>query len=196
MKNILYTIILSFLFSSSVFGDDFQTARDAYQAGDYETSFRITKSLAEQGDVLGQYGLALLYYNGVGVTQDYKEAAKWYRKAAEQGDATGQYNLGMSYDSGEGVIQDFKEALKWYRKAAEQGYTSAQFALGASYYIGEGVVQNYVIAHMWFNISARDGSEGAKTYRDKAVSKMTSEDVEKAQKLARECIKKNYKNCD
>ena len=42
------------------------------------------RKAAEQGDAKAQFNLALRYYKGEGVTQDYAEAAKWYRKAAEQ----------------------------------------------------------------------------------------------------------------
>ena len=78
MKNILYTIILSFLFSFSVFAD-YQAGVDAYKAGDYATAYKEFKAAAEQGDVAAQSDLGKLYYRGKGVAQDYKEAAKWSR---------------------------------------------------------------------------------------------------------------------
>ena len=87
MKNILYIIILSFLFSFSVFAED-------------------TKERAEQGDAAAQFNLALMYDSGQGVTQDYKKALKWYRLAAEQGYLSAQYNLGWMHTNGRGVIQD------------------------------------------------------------------------------------------
>ena len=68
-----------------------------------------------------QYNLGIMYCNGQGVLQDYKEAVKWYRLAAEQGYAAAQYNLGLMYRNGDGVPQDYQEAVKWYRLAAEQG---------------------------------------------------------------------------
>ena len=37
------------------------------------------------GFAYAQYNLGVMYDNGQGVQQDYKEAVKWYRKAAEQG---------------------------------------------------------------------------------------------------------------
>ena len=142
MKNILYTIILSFLFSFSVFGD-LQTIMDA----------------------------------------------------AERGDPKAQAELGYMYVMGEGVLQDYEEAVKWYRLAAEQGYASAQFNLGGMYGEGISVIQNYVIAHMWFNIAASNGLEDAIKGRDILEKIMTSEQLAEAQKLARECIEKNYKDC-
>jgi len=109
-----------FLFSGSVFADDFQDATDAYERKDYETAYKLILPLAEQGDAQAQYNLGVMYDKGRGVPQDYKEAVKWYRLAAEQGVREAQYNLGNKYSKGQGVPQDYKEAVKWYRLAAEQ----------------------------------------------------------------------------
>ena len=78
MKNILYTIILSFLFSSHVFAD-FEAGMDAYEIGHYKTAYKEFRSAAEQGDPAAQFHLGQMYTEGKGVTRDYKEAAKWSR---------------------------------------------------------------------------------------------------------------------
>ena len=93
----LFPLTFLFLFSGSVYGDDFQDAEDAYNRKDYKTAYKLLLPLAEQGDAAAQYNLGLMYYTGQGVPQDYKEAVKWYRLSAEQGDATAQYNLGVMY---------------------------------------------------------------------------------------------------
>jgi len=43
----------------------------------------IKKPLAGEADA--QFLLGLMYDNGEGVPQDYKQAIKWYTKVAEQG---------------------------------------------------------------------------------------------------------------
>jgi hypothetical protein len=48
---------------------------------------------------------------------------------------------------------------------------------------------------MWFNIAASNGYESAKKGIDIVESRMTPEQIAKAQELDRECIKKNYKDC-
>ena len=136
-----------------------------------------------------------MYDNGRGVPQDYKTAAKWYRLSAERGYATAQCNLGVMYDEGEGVPQDYKTAVKWYTLAAEQGLADAQGNLGVMYAFGTGVLKEYVYAHMWGNLAASNGSERGGKLRDNFVKKMTPADISIAQKLARECVKKNYKGC-
>ena len=72
MKNILYAIILSFLFSFSVFSED-----------GVKKLFDVEKQSAEQGNVKGQFNLGWMYNNGLGVTQDYKEAANRDRIALQ-----------------------------------------------------------------------------------------------------------------
>ena len=63
------------------------------------------------------------------------------------------------------------------------------------YYDGKGVLQDYVYAHMWGNIAASNGDENGSKLRDFAAEKMTSSQIEKAEQLARECIRKKYKGC-
>ena len=106
-----------------------------------------------------------------------------------------QNNLGSMYQNGQGVSQDYKEAAKWYRLSAEQGNAVAQYNLGLSYANGQGVIQDDVYAHMWMNIAAANGSSGAQENRDKVAARMTSSQLAEAQKLARECVAKDYKGC-
>ena len=74
-------------------------------------------------------------------------------------------------------------------------YAYAQYNLGVMYANGQGVLQDNVYAHMWFNIAASSGDEVASKNRDIVAKKMNSTDISAAQKLARECIRKNYKGC-
>ena len=96
-----------------------------------------------------------------------------------------QYNLGVMYDNGQGVPQDYKEAVKWYRLSAEQGFAEAQYNLGLMYYKGQGVPQDYVSAHMWWNLSGSNGNKDAVTNRNIVEKKMSKQQIEKAQEMAR-----------
>jgi hypothetical protein len=62
-----------------------------------------------------------MYYSGVGVAKDAKEALIWYRKAAEQRDAVAQFEIGKLYGKGEGVARDDKVAYAWFTIAWENG---------------------------------------------------------------------------
>jgi hypothetical protein len=99
------------------------------------------------------------------------------------------------YYNGKGVPQNYKTAVKWFSLAAEQGVAYAQYNLGVMYYKGEGVSQDYVYAHMWWNVVASNGEENGGKVRDAVAKEMTPTQIEKAQELARECIRKKYKGC-
>ena len=141
---------------------------------------------AEQGNAEAQSNLGGMYFNGQGVSQDYKEAVKWDRLAAQQGYVDAQYHLGMMYAKGIGVPQDYKESLKWYMLAAEQDNAEAQYQLGVIYAQGQGVPQNYVMAHMYFNIALVSGDKDSVRSRDEVAMKMTSSQIERAEDLAME----------
>ena len=161
----------------------------------HSETFKWCSKAAKQGNARAQNVLGMIYFEGQGVTQDYKQAVKWYTLAAEQGDANSQFTLGLIYKHGTGVTQDYKQVFKWYTLAAEQGDASAQNNLGVMYYNGKGVTQDNIYAHMWFNIASSNGSGNASENRDILAQKMTKEQIVEAQKLARECVAKNYKGC-
>jgi len=111
----------------------------------------------EEGDVLAQFALGMMYATGRGVDQDDVQAVKWLRLAAEQGHTEAQDRLGDMYAAGRGVDQDEAEAVKWYRLAAEQGDEFAQFSLGEMVAAGRGVEQDDAEALKWFKLAAEQG---------------------------------------
>ena len=119
---------------------------------------------------------------------DYAQALKIFKPLATQGHAQAQLNLGVMYDNGKGVTQHYKEAMKWYRLAAEQGNPSAQYHLGSMYFEGRGVTQDYIRAHMWWNLMSAAS-------RDIVAERMTPQQIEKAQDMARACEVRNFKGC-
>ena len=82
--------------------------------------------MAMLGDASAQGYLATMYYYGLGVEKDFKEAAKWQRKAADQGYAKAQHKLGVMYNNGEGVLEDNVTAYAWWNIAAANGSKSAK----------------------------------------------------------------------
>ena len=196
MNRITLTLatVLSLAFNQ-VTAQDFNKGLEAAQAGDFATALKEWKPLAEQGNEKAQNILGAMYYEGIGVPQDYTEAAKWYRLAAEQGGVDAQYLLGYMYRHGMGVLKSSTEAVKWYRLAAEQDNAQAQNNLGHMYELGEGVLQDNLTAHMWYNISSTNGQERAGGWSDKVAALMTPSEITEATTMAKECMNSNYKKC-
>ena len=130
-------------------------------------------------------------------SKHYVEAISIYKVLALKGDAKGQYYYGYMHKMGQGTIQDYAEAVKWYKLAAEQGDAFAQFSLGQMYRDGYGITKDLIKAHMWYNLSANKAAynEGTAMIRDRLAEEMTQQQIAQAQKLARECLARNYKGC-
>lgn len=99
------------------------------------------------------------------------------------------------YAEGRGVTQNYVEAAKWYRLAAAQGDAQAQNNLGFMYDNGQGVTQDYILAHMWWNLASSAGEAKGAVNRDLIAKKMTPQQIEKAQDMARACEARNFKGC-
>ncbi len=100
------------------------------------------KSSAEQGDSEAQFMLGVMYHNGEGVKQDFKESFKWFKKSALQNNKYAECNLGAMYALGQGVKIDATNAIKWLNKSGEDGYTPAYYNLGMIYKYGEIINQD------------------------------------------------------
>ena len=112
---------------------------------------------ANAGDISACAYLGKMYYDGIGVAQNYNEAFKWYQKAADNG-VTGAYTwLGVMYYNGQGVAQNYEKAFLWTKKAAENGAADAYVGLGVMYCKGQGVAQNYGEAFQWFQKAVDNG---------------------------------------
>ena len=96
---------------------------------DYRQEAELQRAAAEQGDPLAQLNIGYMYYMGLGVERNYKEAMKWYLLSAEQDFPGAQYSIGVMYEYGIGVEADAEKAIDWYRLAAENGFEEASRSL-------------------------------------------------------------------
>jgi len=80
--------------SSAARAETFETGLTAYRIGDFGQAYRIWLFQSEHDDPRSQAGLAFLFYRGLGVVLDFREAAYWASKGAEQGQAEAQALLG------------------------------------------------------------------------------------------------------
>ena len=108
-------------------------------------------------------------------------------------------STGWSGDFFKGVAAykagNYAIALQEWKPLAEKGHVSAQYNLSLMYALGHGIIQDHVYAHLWSNIAASSGHKNATANRDVIAKRMSASQLEKAQELARECVKKQYKGC-
>ena len=116
---------------------------------------------AHNGDARAQFNVGLLYLNGEGVPQDYKEARFWIEKAARRGLADAQTSLGALYRDGLGTSADLTQAMQWFEKAAQQGNADAQISM-ARLLLNENLSrENMDKARQWLEMASSQGTEEA-----------------------------------
>jgi uncharacterized protein len=144
-----------------------------------------------------------------GFNKDVIEAFKLRKKASETGDGLAIYNLAQSYLNGEGVKPNRDIAMLLFKKAASKNIQAAMFNLGVMY----GTVEKYKNlknSYMWFdltskwtpddNVSSHLGNlaaiaEKVKNIKIRLEEVLSPQDVQFAKDLARQCVRKKYKEC-
>lgn len=129
--------------------------------------------------------LAEFYLQGYVVPQNFDKAISWYKKAAHGGDPAAQLELGYLYYTGQGTAQDYQQAVKHFRDAAMNNYPMAQYNLAIMWYTGVGTDQSDLVkSYAWFSIAATHEYPAAVSARNFLASRMSSEALQSAQKLA------------
>ena len=175
--------IFSLAFAATAAAGSYEDGRAAYDAGDFEKAMAVWAPAAESGDAGSQYGMGLLYSEGIVVPMDDIVALKWYGLAADQGHGEAQYKLGVMHANGWGVPMDEAESMKWYQLAAENGVTAAQVSLGTMYQNGFSVEKDEIEALKWFTIAARLEDRDAAAKRDYLAERMPAEELAVADDL-------------
>lgn len=172
-------------------GDE-ERGRAAFDRGDYKSAMRLLLPLAAEGNSDAQVIVGEIFYHEREGQRDDAQALKWFKLAADKDHPVAQLHLGEMYAQGHGLPQDVSEGVRWYQLAAEQGHPKAQYNLGVAYAKGEGIPLDRVKAHMWFNLATSrltaDSSNRAlaSKNRDFMAGQMTQEELNSAQRLARE----------
>ena len=172
--------IVSLFLSAAVGAGSYEDGRKAYDAGDFDKAMAVWAPAAESGDADSQYGMGLLYADGIVVPMDDVEALKWFGLAADKGHGEAQYKLGVMHANGWGVPMSEAEAMKWYLLAAGKGVTAAQVSVGTMYQNGFSVEQDKVEALKWFSVAVKLGDEDARMHQQYLAERMPAEELAKA----------------
>ena len=120
-----------------------------------------TLQAAEAGDVWQQYGMGILYEDGIGVEQDYEIARQYYLLAASRGQPDAFHRLGIFYEEGFGVETSMETAAAYYQKAADLGHTDAMIRLGELALAGALAGQSDTNAFHYFQQAWNNGDPSA-----------------------------------
>jgi Sel1 repeat len=122
---------------------------------DYGKALEPPREFAALGYSPAIHTLAVAYYDGKGVRQDYEKAFSLLKEAAEKDYPTSQLMLGTLYQSPlKGCCpKDYEKALYWYEKATMNGNSGGQHNTGNMYRAGWGTEKNVEKAYIWHSIA-------------------------------------------
>ena len=152
----------------------------AFQNKDYEKARKFFEPLAQKGNANAQFGLGLLYRNGLGVRKNLRKAYELYKDAAVQGYAKAQYNLAILTLSLAKNNTKFNEsdAIAWLKLAAQQDIVRAQYFLGLFYWEGKhGLEADDVLAYMWIYLAASNFHPQAESKLKIIKKRMTVDEI-------------------
>ena len=145
-------------------------------------------------------GIALLLWAGLAnadfstgvfayINGQYDVAFDTMRSLAETTDhAYAQYYLGMMYANGQGVEPDEEEAAKWFINAAKQGVSQAQYRVAEMFERGRGLPKDFESAYAWYAVATKLGNKEATVGLGRAASRLSEQQLEEAQALARQYV--------
>lgn len=171
--------LLLLLLLSAAVQASYVTGYEAYRAGNYPKAMAEWRKVAVAGFSLfgsgiprdperrqemadARYAIGLLYWNGHGVEQSYREAAKWLHDASELDHQEARLKLGYLYLHGHGVPKEYNKARELLTQAATSGILDAQYNLGVYYYQGLGGKVDLEQARHWLTQAAEQGDQDAR----------------------------------
>lgn len=163
--------------------------------GDFKTAYQVSEKLANNGDKESQFNLALFYYHGIGVPQNFEYALRWANLSALQGykKASVARPPIMEKLQPETVLS----AMTWVRqrltKAAEEGDNTALVMLSNSFATEFGFGDPKE-SYYWASLAVATGRTEAKRRRDALVKELKAEDFKEVQDRSVEWFSKFRKS--
>ncbi|MCE2565572.1 tetratricopeptide repeat protein [Komagataeibacter sp. FNDCF1] len=115
------------------------------------------RPMAEAGDPVAAFNLAVSLHAGVGCTADRAQAAVWMERAARAGVVNAEYWYGRMLLNGDGVADDPVQARHWLERAADHGLPEACIAAAQVRLEGFGGPRDHAGALAFYHRAASAG---------------------------------------
>lgn len=129
--------------------DMFTFLSDSTIDNGFEAAIKHLTMASKQGNPIGDYTLACMYYTGEGTpqTQNFPLAFQWYMHAAKQNHINAQLALFHMFFAHQGVPEDFR--LSDLKKLVESS-ADVQLEFGKKYWSGQGVRKSNLKTYKYF----------------------------------------------
>jgi TPR repeat protein len=196
MKKLLLIAIV--FYSKFVVATPLEEGEAALNKQNYTLAITKYGDATANGNPIALIKLEVMFKSKLGKKEDFDQAIQKLFIAAKSGTSMAKRNLAEAYLSGVLIPKNCTNAVSIYKELASDGSATAQHNLGGLYLNGDCVTKDYVLGYMWRSLSsAQTGEDFDRKLLASYESKlMSSDQVATAQRLARECLKNKYQNCD
>lgn len=132
----IYNLGLCYQYGSGIAQNIDKALEYFFQAADLSPDLKGEQTQRQRnvGVAAAQNMLGLSYAYGIGVVQDFREAAKWYKKAMDNGLGNSANNLGILYSQGLGVPHNRKMAFMCWKEGLNLMDANAPLSLICYYF--------------------------------------------------------------
>lgn len=113
----------------------------------------LQKIPSEKNPAYLQYRIGKLFLQGLGVKQDFTQAAEWLQKSSVAGNSYAAYSLANLYRRGQGIGVNEEKAFELYKIAASNTRSPnayAAYELGNMCKVGSGTEPDADLAQIWY----------------------------------------------
>ena len=160
------------------FSKEFETAVIHVQEKKYLEAVKGFTALANQGLPEAQFNLSLLFFSGLGVPKNFKDALywSWYAHLNEHEAAINQVNKTYDYITENLRNEVANKIIEELLATANSGDHMSALKLGQTY-TGLLVTPDYQSAYVWLSIAQAYGIETASELLEEAAKQLTLEDI-------------------
>lgn len=172
LKVVVVALLAVMNFPSSVSALENSPAKTNEKASSLNDAIKshIVKCLAKDAKECSK--AAVLFQNGIGVTQSNSQALAYFDKACSLNSGTDCMRLANRYVVGEGVELNSKTAFSYYKKACSANVSEACRNLGFMFELGDGTEQNLEKAAVMYQYSCNLKNEDGCKQLERLVSKV------------------------
>ncbi|KLN61689.1 hypothetical protein WH96_04985 [Kiloniella spongiae] len=164
--------------SSRSIASSMEKYKKLYAAGDYGKALEILHPFVEANNPQALYLMADMYFRGLGVKRDTKQAFLLFERSALLDYSRAQAKVAYHYLAGTGTNKNLEKAQDWALKSAVQGDALGQEAMGLVLADKDQSDQGLRQAVKWFRLAAEQGGVDAQSLLGFGLTSLDTNDKE------------------
>ena len=173
---------------------EFENSILLYRKNDYEQALNKFEKLSDLGESKSQYNLAVMYYKGQGIPQNFNKAYYWSVMSMLNGQKKAEILMKNNEKklSDKNKIEIESEVKDNLEKAIDEGKVYAVIPL-AKWYLAFPKKPDYNNSYLWLSVASALNIANSNKARNSIIKKIKNKDLDEIQNEANEIFNKMIK---